>query len=1027
VAQAQYRNNPKRFQKGMTQLGIPMDSVIRTVRGLEVGYLEGADNPHFVSFLALSEWYAANPKGQPTRVQLEPLREAIRAGHGLNLNDTVTALQPQAARILKTERSTHTKEALNFLRRGLQVGKEGSLQERKGGIDAWMAEFATRKQAIEDAIEALFGKPYSVTVARHPDLGHPLIVVDLPESDVARIKASYSNKFSEALDAMERGDLTYGQAYAESIPHVAEAHRARERVKELLATQEILGETARQQARAENMLQYFTDVMEWTHDAIARGNKNKLQKLVMTRVRSGPNKGHYVPTKQYQELLELLEGSPPQHEFVRWFVNSGLVASLESFDDLAYKSWWHRQRNQTAQLGWSMEQQVSLFNRLSDEILGQQLAQFTDEDMAATLMLFREMSTLSDSAIASGRVGAGVESTGASVPFLSAEGGDRLVYTADTIAGRGGEAPMSAAAAGDYALDQMDAIRNLLDVGRQGTGQAKVLAALEEAGTIRRGTQSELDRHRNRLAVARRQARIETAPQGYSKAKEFGLDEGLLSKFGVKEEFVPFWEATINNSRLLYSPYFQVEASRFLKRLFDLWKAGATVARPSFHIRNMIGGVYNGLIAGTGPSHYWNTWGDVNKFRKLLARYADEGVADMGVDVFEDLIISQLDPSNQAVFREAWRTGTLQTSFSRAESLYEVGSSFSFKPWETNFAPFKVGGQWMEFTEDHLRIATFKANFDNGAADLIAEGRKAHSITNAVHFDYTDLTALEQSIKKIMPFYVWSRRNIPLQLRTLVQNPVYMLSYEKARANWNEQELASMETIDPFTRYASSKGWLLPYGRDDGEAFSHMIWNPQLPVFDLDALPWNDTKIPTLSPNPIRWFGILMDGLGPGLSVPQQLYQDQQDGGHTNAPAGLNAVFAALDSIGVPLPGVEGPYPDPTSGIAPDVDYRIPKTAKGVFNFLVPYYDDYRAMLGIRPNNPYIASGEGWLPGDDPGALNSAPLRFQLGPLGRTFGRGIGLQNVTSSSTYFEQEDIDDYLRSLRTDARYRMGATQSP
>jgi hypothetical protein len=40
-----------------------------------------------------------------------------------------------------------------------------------------------------------------------------------------------------------------------------------------------------------------------------------------------------------------------------------------------------------------------------------------------------------------------------------------------------------------------------------------------------------------------------------------------------------------------------------------------------------------------------------------------------------------------------------------------------------------------------------------------------------LHFDYSDLTEAEQAVRRIAPFYTWTRNNIPAQLRSVVMQP----------------------------------------------------------------------------------------------------------------------------------------------------------------------------------------------------------------------------------------------------------------
>ena len=156
--------------------------------------------------------------------------------------------------------------------------------------------------------------------------------------------------------------------------------------------------------------------------------------------------------------------------------------------------------------------------------------------------------------------------------------------------------------------------------------------------------------------------------------------------------------------------------------------------------------------------------------------------------------------------------------------------------------------------------------------------------------------------------------------------------------------------------------------------------------------------------------------------MPFRVKQLQEDGGSTNAPAGMNAVMEALDFI----PGVEyllpEKYPDATASFAPDNDFRISKQLKELVNTAVPFYNDYRSMLGMKPNNPYIAAGEGWLPGDDPSGLESMPLRVGLGPLGRVLGRGAGFSWYTPTDVFFQARETESKLTQRELMARYAAG-----
>tara|TARA_R110002020_G_scaffold100049_5_gene236962 strand:+ start:624 stop:9569 length:8946 start_codon:yes stop_codon:yes gene_type:complete len=51
------------------------------------------------------------------------------------------------------------------------------------------------------------------------------------------------------------------------------------------------------------------------------------------------------------------------------------------------------------------------------------------------------------------------------------------------------------------------------------------------------------------------------------------------------------------------------------------------------------------------------------------------------------------------------------------------------------------------------------------------------------HFDYSDLAEWEKKLKRVVPFYVWTRRNFPLMLEQVTQRPTKFTTYTKAKAN----------------------------------------------------------------------------------------------------------------------------------------------------------------------------------------------------------------------------------------------------
>lgn len=81
----------------------------------------------------------------------------------------------------------------------------------------------------------------------------------------------------------------------------------------------------------------------------------------------------------------------------------------------------------------------------------------------------------------------------------------------------------------------------------------------------------------------------------------------------------------------------------------------------------------------------------------------------------------------------------------------------------------------MDFVEQNVRIPLFLAEIDSGKSF-----KEAANTVFKYHFEYTpaSLTKFEQSVmKRVIPFYTWTRRNIPLMMEQMIEQPAKMNSF----------------------------------------------------------------------------------------------------------------------------------------------------------------------------------------------------------------------------------------------------------
>lgn len=193
----------------------------------------------------------------------------------------------------------------------------------------------------------------------------------------------------------------------------------------------------------------------------------------------------------------------------------------------------------------------------------------------------------------------------------------------------------------------------------------------------------------------------------------------------------------------------------FLKgydNLLNFWKGSVTGWFPAFHTRNFIGGAFNNWLAGLNPKYY-----------------------AMGVELQKDLKkggnkiwitnTGESFTSNQLI-KIIKETGAINQPgmIDVMKNVEDIVSPSVFK--KLGNAPKNV----MEVVENNLRIPLFMDRF-------LGRGYSAADSAKDVfkfHFDYTPegLTNFERNwMRRIIPFYTWTRNNIPLQIEQMVKQP----------------------------------------------------------------------------------------------------------------------------------------------------------------------------------------------------------------------------------------------------------------
>ena len=261
----------------------------------------------------------------------------------------------------------------------------------------------------------------------------------------------------------------------------------------------------------------------------------------------------------------------------------------------------------------------------------------------------------------------------------------------------------------------------------------------------------------------------------------------------------------------------------FVRPYLTVFKTTATVGRgPGYHIRNVAGGLVNLMVVGaTGgdlklATKVWRAEraakeaagevlaGKDKAWEKTFDRVMRERLGDEFVDSPDgpvslyDVAVAARDKGLYYNNRTLDELGMdlRNPSDSGADPVKGMGPDrinpfFQTKEWDELNRPqravaWTVNNSWVRWnssvaqsSENWLRTAAFVRGVRNTGKNDNYEG--ASTLMKASQFDYGDLSGFEQDfMKMLIPFYTWSRNNVPLQFRVLLTNPRYPIMLERA-------------------------------------------------------------------------------------------------------------------------------------------------------------------------------------------------------------------------------------------------------
>ncbi len=257
---------------------------------------------------------------------------------------------------------------------------------------------------------------------------------------------------------------------------------------------------------------------------------------------------------------------------------------------------------------------------------------------------------------------------------------------------------------------------------------------------------------------------------------------------------------------------------RYFDKLTNLFKSWA-IASPGFVMRNGMGGMFNNYLIGVDAGRYWEFIKADRAFTTALKRTGDVEQALAAVPkrfnrqyrlLHSSGVLAETDRASDAVFG-------LNKSLGQGDSTRDA-----FGWLGNNFATRGV----YDVNSRMERVLRGAAGMDAAAKTDSLDG--IYESVFKAHFDYSDLNRFEVNVmKRVSPFYTWTRKNLPLQMEMLFRNPKAYNRYNIFKANI--ESVTPEEDLVP-TWMKDRLNIRLPFSNKDGQ----MYVLPDLPFTSLN-------------------------------------------------------------------------------------------------------------------------------------------------------------------------------------------------
>lgn len=286
-------------------------------------------------------------------------------------------------------------------------------------------------------------------------------------------------------------------------------------------------------------------------------------------------------------------------------------------------------------------------------------------------------------------------------------------------------------------------------------------------------------------AFEKGQVQLDSIPEKLAKGvvslEALGLP-GLVTSKTVGDVFINF--------ERLRQPEFARAVNRWFGSYTKFFKTYA-VFTPGFHVRNIISNSFAMLASGANPLTMTEGFG---LWRSLRSHMVGGGSLDTW--------LATLPEAKRGLAEIAAKTMWASDSGFTSNQLAKIVGREETRL--TNNAGTRLMRRVGEYYETSSR---FMLGYDAASKGLDFHG--ASAVVKRYLFDYKDVSAMDQNIQAVVPFWIWMSRNFPMQMVTQWTNPRTYAIYEHLVNNF-QTPIGSDQVVPSYITEAG--GWQITPG-----------------------------------------------------------------------------------------------------------------------------------------------------------------------------------------------------------------------